>query len=1173
MRKYCLLVWFLVITVISLNAQFLFSSLGTKDGMSSRDVRTVCKDKEGFIWFGTSNGLNRYDGSGFKIYNRQRKNCRQLTNDFIYSVEVAGNNILLGTPSGLFLLDKKADTIRQVHSSQQKPPVIFRLLKDANGQVWAFSDKAVFIFRNDSMLSVNNVYPKTKNTGCQYEHYNIAITDSLRKGIWFSNNLGLFFFHQPAGELYYAGNNPFNWQLLNMKGLTHLAVDGAGKLWYTDSSTLISLYDFSSNKSRTLNEEGIAYPAMLNTKNYINGLFSDSRGRIWIANWLGHLMVTSGPEQIILVNEQSVSGYNIANALINTVFTDDKKNDWFISKDGVYRLLGESYFDDITQLKYDWIKNKPWEFAAINRVTKARNGSWWICTEAGLFLYDSKTKSQQRISISKDNIRQNRFFSILLYNGEWWCGTGDGIKIYNPQTKQFRKFAHYTKGFEIVNRSVTNLLVDKNGKLWFSVWADALYCYDPVNNTTERFDGKNRSQGEIQPLNCSSIQQDREGNIWVTSDILRKFDYSTHQWLKPYKPSSANLFEKNLSYGIAEDMQGNKWIGVSQKGIYLLSKEGELIDSVNTTNGLSSDLVFEVLLDKQNRLWAVTSEAVHYINLQNKYVSTLDFRAPHSFGDFWPVLTADDNKLTVTYNDITCFVNIDKLGSAKTGAKPLITSIRVFESDMPFDFAKPELHLKYSQNFFTIDFSSPVHNEIPSIQYAYKLEGLNSDWVYCGKRQVASFSNLTNGRYRFLVKATDKNGEWNEDAAIVSVTIKPPFWKKAWFIAVIISLIVIVAFTLYRRRKNRQKQLVIDKTIDYFANSDYGDNPVDEIRHDIIRNCTSQLGFDHCEVYLENQKPDKPIVLRVTKTGKTEIINNAADNNLQPGNTGYPSEMAVPLLHEGNVTGVIYAVKAKKNFFTQQHSKAVSTIASISANKIAETQARQKSKENELKLLDINRMLAETKLMALRAQMNPHFVFNCLNSIQECIIRQKYAEASNYLNKFSKLFRLVLNNSSKQLVSIAEEKEVLDLYLQLELMRFENKFQYKISTDEKLDTDDTLIPSMLLQPFAENALWHGLLHKDSERELLIEFKLISKEVFSCIIDDTGIGRKKAAEIKEHQGVAKKHESKGLSITMDRIQLLQKQGHHATIKITDKQNEKGEAAGTRVTIELSTDITS
>jgi len=164
---------------------------------------------------------------------------------------------------------------------------------------------------------------------------------------------------------------------------------------------------------------------------------------------------------------------------------------------------------------------------------------------------------------------------------------------------------------------------------------------------------------------------------------------------------------------------------------------------------------------------------------------------------------------------------------------------------------------------------------------------------------------------------------------------------------------------------------------------------------------------------------------------------------------------------------------------------------------------------------------------------------------------------------------MVLNNSGKNLVALSEEKEVLELYLELEQMRFEKSFCYEMQVDEELEMDDILIPSMLVQPYVENALWHGLMHKDGERKLTITFKRISEDIFLCVIDDNGIGRKKSFELKEQQSKAKRHESKGLRISKDRIDVLQKQGFHALLEIVDKYDEQNTGVGTKVIIELST----
>lgn len=181
---------------------------------------------------------------------------------------------------------------------------------------------------------------------------------------------------------------------------------------------------------------------------------------------------------------------------------------------------------------------------------------------------------------------------------------------------------------------------------------------------------------------------------------------------------------------------------------------------------------------------------------------------------------------------------------------------------------------------------------------------------------------------------------------------------------------------------------------------------------------------------------------------------------------------------------------------------------------------------------------------------------------------KKYGEASAYLNKFAKLFRLVLNNSGKLLITIDEEVEILTLYLDLEQMRFEHSFHYSINIDPAIESDDVLMPSMFLQPIVENALWHGLMHKQGERKLDISFRKSSEETFSCHVEDNGVGRKKSAELKSRKIFNHSYESKGMKMNMERLEVLRRQGYHANLEFKDVESADGNALGTHVIAEFS-----
>jgi LytS/YehU family sensor histidine kinase len=208
-----------------------------------------------------------------------------------------------------------------------------------------------------------------------------------------------------------------------------------------------------------------------------------------------------------------------------------------------------------------------------------------------------------------------------------------------------------------------------------------------------------------------------------------------------------------------------------------------------------------------------------------------------------------------------------------------------------------------------------------------------------------------------------------------------------------------------------------------------------------------------------------------------------------------------------------------------------------------------------------NKQLAQAETKALRAQMNPHFIFNSLNSINSMVIEQKHEIASEYLIKFSKLIRLILDNSRSETISLDKELETLKLYVLLESARFENKFKCLYQVDEDVNTGSIMIPPMLLQPFVENAIWHGLMQKETEGTIILEIKKVDEAFLKISITDDGIGREKAAELKSKSAT---HRSHGLKVTSQRIDMMNKlNSTGAHVHIFDLKDDQGNAAGTKV----------
>lgn len=216
--------------------------------------------------------------------------------------------------------------------------------------------------------------------------------------------------------------------------------------------------------------------------------------------------------------------------------------------------------------------------------------------------------------------------------------------------------------------------------------------------------------------------------------------------------------------------------------------------------------------------------------------------------------------------------------------------------------------------------------------------------------------------------------------------------------------------------------------------------------------------------------------------------------------------------------------------------------------------------------LENNKHTLQLELRSLRAQMNPHFIFNSLSSIHRFIWSNNQEEASDYLTKFSRLMRMILDNTQYTFISLNKELESLRLYLDLEKLRCNDVFEYHITVAEDINEDEVMIPPMIIQPYVENAIWHGLVHKSGKGLLKIDVELNGK-ILTCTVTDNGIGRKKAIEIKEKKGQT--HRSMGIKVTEGRIDLIRKINNtkDANVNITDLEDESGKALGTQVKLIL------
>ena len=436
------------------------------------------------------------------------------------------------------------------------------------------------------------------------------------------------------------------------------------------------------------------------------------------------------------------------------------------------------------------------------------------------------------------------------------------------------------------------------------------------------------------------------------------------------------------------------------------------------------------------------------------------------------------------------------------------------------------------------------------------------------------------------------------------------FWKSDWLMLLLGLFVLYIFYKIIRlreknireieatkveleilRSENYKSKLEMEQINNFFSTSLLLKNDVDDILWDVTKNLIAKLDFDDCMIYMWNDdktkmvqragfglkdtrellakfpyqlSPGEGIVGTSALTGKPIIVYDTTKDPryVKEGFSGQ-SEISVPIKYEEEVLGVIDSEHSQIGFFNEKHLQSITTIANLMAAKIKSIEADRLLRKQKAELDNISKQLIEVQLASLRSQMNPHFIFNALNSIKKFILDNDVENADKYLGKFSRLIRSILENSRSGTISIQKEIEMLTLYLGLEKLRFGKKLSFDMQVDPSLLEGNVLLPTMIVQPFVENAIKHGLMHKETDGQILISFKDHTKYV-EININDNGVGRKIAGELSAaYRNV---HTSLGIEITTARLVALKTSPEiPAGIEITDLENPDGTSAGTSINI--------
>lgn len=967
-----------------------------EDGLPGGIVYYTIQDRDGYIWSATERGLCRFDGHQFKIFTIKDG---LPSNDIWRISEDDRGRLWFGTfkeicyyedgeiktlksellPSGIEKVEHHITPYYHIIIVKTKVSSCYLLDKENN--LIPLREEDVLCFEKKIILFENSLAAPV------FKKHRDSLRLTLKDSIVFFDDIILVTEEKEAikESLHFLDKN-YNRLHFETLSPSKVVFIGFNKLW---------VYDIESRQ--VVNIRKIGNLALSGSIINVEKIAND---RLWIK--------ADDKNYIVNAQLQLAKEFDFLRDLPIHFITKDKQcNLWLSSRRGLFflnqkALTSKTY--DVAQLVHS---------ESINNLAMNHQKELWGLGAEG-YLYKLIPDTGLKL-MSSTPVGQNVTDLIFDDDGNLWVG-GDELALISKN--------------KLISKSgVVNLenSIDNIGNFW-AVKKMALHPGGFITLLSAHFIRHiyPKSDHKIQNIlkgRYYGLAIKQNGDYWISGKYgLKLLDINGNE--KPFPTKDLNPIFKLSTDHIVLGKKEELWMAVNSRGLFCFH-EGRL-DSIPE---LDHRFVQSLYVDERGRLWVASNQGLAKIE-----TTQLN---PIRYSLEWFTKTeglTSNNIKDILVDDENIYISTEK------GLTVLKDEIKISPSEYaPFHFSNLQVNginrviqktyrLNHQQNNIRIEYQCLDYQNMGAIGFEYQLEGVDKDWVKTSDF-YKEYPLLPPGDYTFRLRRQSNISSTDAPELAMQITIQKPWWKRFWFLALLLSSLGLLTYLGINLKLNQLKK-----------------------------------------------------------------------------------------------------------------------------------QSEEKNK--------INKKFAELELNALQSQMNPHFVFNALQAIQDYIFKKDEYSANHYLVKFSRLIRLFLESSSKKYIVLQDEIQLLQLYIELEQMRFETTFSFEIDIEPQLPVSTIEIPSMLLQPFVENAINHGLVHHPHNGKLSLSFSQSNGKLY-CRIEDNGIGRRKARAMKEAS--IKKNKSRGIQLVKERKKMLNIIGHlPINVSIEDLYNEDGSGAGTLVEVVIQFD---
>jgi len=815
------------------NCVLRFDHLNIEQGLSQSSVRVLFQDSRGFLWFGTEDGLNRYDGYTFKVYKPDPDMPNSLSDRWITSiVEDKEGYLWIGTRlGGLNRYDPGTEEFTHFLNDEAEPlslssNQINTLYLDQDQNLWVGTTNGLDRF--DRTEKTFEHYDPSRNEGVA-ERNITAIYQDQRGRFWVGTTAGgLNRFYPEKGLFISYQNHPDDPKTISHYHVTAIAEDKNGVLWVGTRNGLNRFRPGTIRFDRFFHSEKDA--ASL-ADNMINALYTDSTGNLWVGTTNGLDRLDPGGKGFIHYRNDPTFSKSLSYDNVISIYEDRGGVLWF----GTYGGGANKYDrqrDNFTYYRHDPKDSGTLSGNFIFPIYIDRKGYAWIGTSnAGLNRFNWATNEVVRYQHDpdhRDSLGSNSLRSIAQdFYGMLWIGTAEGLDRFDPETSIFKHYQRDTSNPNSLSANIVySVYVDRQNTLWVGTFS-GLDRFDRETESFIHYRPRTSDRHSLSGGSVNTIYEDREGNVWVGTleSGLNKFDRQTQEFTRyRFDPDDKLSLSNDAIQSVYQDRKGRIWIGTAGGGLNLYHPETDAFTYYLENDGLPNGVVYGILEDKEGYLWLSTNFGISRFDPETGTFRNFDAGDGLQSNEFNSTAYAKGKNGEFYFGGINGLTVFRPENIRNSPYLPQITLTSLTEDDTPIATdtsveTAQNVTLSWPQNSLEFEFAALSYDQPNKNQYAYKLEGFDSNWHFIGTKRDGRYTNLSGGEYTLLLKASNSDGVWNESPVRIRLTVIPPFWQTIWFralLGVIAAAIVASGFRLRTKTiqdRNRQlERLVRERT-------------------------------------------------------------------------------------------------------------------------------------------------------------------------------------------------------------------------------------------------------------------------------------------------------------------------------------------------------------------------